>query len=401
MARRALQRKIRDSSDVRSVRLRHVALVVESAVAPRRMMLMGVARYIQEHQPWAVYLKPLGVEKSIPDWLQTWKGDGIIAAMSEVDFSAVARRGIPIVDIMGARRHEGVPLVHTDDHAVGRLGAEHLMERGYRNLAFCGYPSAFWSDARREGFERAVREAGARFSDYGMDQPGPGRGGPEAWELQQASLSQWLSNLPKPVGVMATHDLLGQQLLEACLRLRINVPEAVAVIGADNDEPICRICSPPLSSVIINDAQRGFDAAALLDRMMNGESAPPEPIYIQPAGVASRASTDIMAIDDDAIVRVLRFLREHACDRISVDDVTRIVPLSRSVLERRFRKLVGRSINNEIVRLRMGKAIELLTDTRLELKVIAARAGFGSQSYMNAVFQEKLGKTPGSYRRHI
>ncbi|HEX3358027.1 MAG TPA: helix-turn-helix domain-containing protein, partial [Tepidisphaeraceae bacterium] len=170
-------------------------------------------------------------------------------------------------------------------------------------------------------------------------------------------------------------------------------------VGADDDEPICRISSPPLSSVIINDHQRGYEAAALLDRMMNGAPPPKEPIYVEPAGVRTRASTDIMAIDDTAIVKALRILRENACSRISVDDVVRQVPLSRSVLERRFRKIVGRSVNDEIVRLRINRAIELLTETELALKVVAQRAGFGTQSYMNAVFQAKVGKTPGSFRR--
>jgi LacI family transcriptional regulator len=182
--------------------------------------------------------------------------------------------------------------------------------------------------------------------------------------------------------------------------LRIKVPEEVALIGADNDEPICRISYPPLSSVIINDHQRGYEAAALLARMMNGEPAPADPVYIEPSGVATRASSDIMAIDDAAVVTALRFLRERACERINVAAVVDEVPLSRSVLERRFRKIVGRSINSEIVRLRINKAIELLTDTALELKVIAQRAGFGTQSYMNAVFQQKVGKTPGSFRRN-
>jgi LacI family transcriptional regulator len=223
-------------------------------------------------------------------------------------------------------------------------------------------------------------------------------GGPEIWEQQQQRLAEWLRGLPKPIGVMTTNDLMGQQLLEACQRLGIHVPEEVAVLGADDDEPICRIAYPPLSSVIINDHQRGYEAAALLDRMMAGQLAPVEPIFIEPTGVVTRASTDIMAIDDAAVVEALRFVRERCCDRITVDDVVREVPMSRSVLERRFRKFVGRSINSEIVRLRIDRAIQLLTETELELKVIAQRAGFGSQSYMNAVFQMKVGKTPGSYR---
>ena len=141
------------------------------------------------------------------------------------------------------------------------------------------------------------------------------------------------------------------------------MPEQVAVIGADNDEPICQISFPPLSSVIINDDQRGYQAAAVLDRLMRGEPPPAEPIYIEPAGVVGRASTDILAIDDDAVVRALRFVRDHACDGIGVDDVVRQVPLSRSVLERKFRKAVRRSINNEIVRVRLNRAVQLLCET--------------------------------------
>jgi LacI family transcriptional regulator len=198
---------------------------------------------------------------------------------------------------------------------------------------------------------------------------------------------------------MATNDLMGQQLLEACQRRQIEVPEEVAVVGADNDEPICRIASPPLSSVIINDHQRGYEAAALLDRMMNGEPPPREPIYVEPAGVRTRASTDFLAIDDPAVTAALRILRENIASPISVDDVVDQVPLSRSVLERRFRRMLGRTMNDEIVRLRINRAIELLTETELELKMVAKRAGFGSQSYMNAVFKSRLGKTPGSFRR--
>jgi len=339
------------------------------------------------------------VEKSLPKWLAEWKGDGIIAAVKDPTSDIVVQRGIPVVDVVGALRHEHVPLVHTNDHSVGRLGAEHLLERGFKHFAFCEYVDEFWSAARREGFEKTLKQHGFACEVDRMPVPGPGTGGPEVWEQQQRRLATWLRALTKPIGIMTTNDLMGQQLLEACQRLRIRVPEEVAVVGADDDEPICRIASPPLSSVIINDHQRGYEAAALLDRMMSGAPPPAEPIYVEPAGVATRASTDIMAIDDAAVVEALRYLRDHCCERINVDNVVREVPLSRSVLERRFRKIVGRSINSEIVRLRINRAIELLTETELELKVIAQRAGFGTQSYMNAVFQAKIGKTPGSFRR--
>ena len=197
---------------------------------------------------------------------------------------------------------------------------------------------------------------------------------------------------------MTSTDLLGQQLLEACQRAGVLVPEQVAVVGADNDELICNLCFPPLSSVIINDEQRGYQAAAVLDELMAGRAAPARRVDIEPVGVVSRASTDILAIDDPSLAASLRFIRDHACDSIGVDDVVAAVPMSRSALERRFRHVVGRSINDEIVRVRLNRAIELLSATQLELKMIAHKAGFGSPSYMGAVFRDKLGRTPGSYR---
>src|SRR3954470_19552194 len=162
-------------------RLRHVALIVESAVAPRRMMLSGVARYVQEHEPWAIYLKPFGVEQSLPMWLEKWHGDGIIAAVRDAAGVEMTKRGIPIVDVVGALKHEDVPLVHTNDHAVGRLGAEHLMERGFVNLAYCEYDGQFWSIDRRKGFEATAAETGLVSGVYRMPLPGPGTGGPESW----------------------------------------------------------------------------------------------------------------------------------------------------------------------------------------------------------------------------
>jgi LacI family transcriptional regulator len=381
---------------------KHVALIVEAAVAPRRLLLTGVARYIQEHEPWCVYLKPAGVEQDLPDWLQTWDGDGIIVSASDPGNNITPRAGIAIVDLFGSMRLRNVPMVHVDDQAVGRLGAEHLLARGFQHFGFWRYidKDAGWSTRRYEGF-RAALPAGAICEVYETHFPKPGSGGPRTWEQQQRDLAKWLSSINKPTGIMTSTDLMGQQLLEACQRAQLNVPEEIAVIGVDNDEPICRIATPPLSSVILNDHQRGYEAAALLARLMAGAPVPAEPIWIQPAGIAPRASTDFMAIDDASIVKALRFLRDNACFNIGVDDVAKEASLSRSVLERRFRKIVGRTVGEEIVRLRLNHAVELLNSTSMELKAIAVHSGFGSQAYMNSVFRKKLGRTPGTYRDHL
>src|SRR5437763_3946557 len=161
------------------------------------MSLTGVARYIQEHEPWAIYLKPVGVDKSLANWLQNWDGDGIIAAVHDPASYVVTRRGLPVVDVVGVLRYERVPLVHTNDHSVGRLGAEHLLERGFRNLAFGEYAGQFWSADRRKGFLATVEAKGLKVAVYEMPLPGPGTGGPESFEQQQRRLAEWLSALPK------------------------------------------------------------------------------------------------------------------------------------------------------------------------------------------------------------
>ncbi len=376
-----------------------MALITEAAVAPRRRMLAGVTKYIREHEPWAVYLKPAGADKSLREWLETWQGDGVIAAAFHAEVEGLYDLSIPTVDIVGSLGHDVAPLVHANDVSIGRAGAEHLLERGFRRFGFIEIdePEATWSHERRQGFVEAVAQRGYDCEVYGMPRP-VGQGGPQLWEQQQQALAAWIQALPKPVGVMTSTDLMGQQFLEACLRAGVIVPEQVAVIGADNDELICGIASPPLSSVIINDEQRGYAAAALLDRLMNGEPPPEKPVFIEPSGTAERGSTDILAIDDQAVVRALRYIRDHACAKIGVDEVVAQVPLSRSVLERRIKKVLGRTINEEIVRLRLNTAVELICETELDLKNIAYKAGFRSQSYMNAVFRRKLGRTPGSYR---
>jgi LacI family transcriptional regulator len=360
-------------------------------------MLAGIARYVREHDPWAIYLKPYGVEKSLDSWLRAWRGDGIIAAVAELEADVVKDFGIPLVDVVGLYHGDNVPLVHANDDTVGKLGAEHLLERGFRNFAFVEYPFA-WSTGRRAGFETLIRSHGFETTTYRLAYPQAGLGGPEFWEQQQQGLVAWIRSLAKPVGVMTSTDLMGQQFLEACQRAAVVVPEQVAVIGADNDELICNLCFPPLSSVVINDAQRGYQAAVVLDQLMQGNCPPRAPLYIEPGGVVTRASSDILALDDELMAAATRYIRDHACDGIGVEDVVRAVPLSRSVLERRFRKVIGRTINDEIVRIRVNRAIELLSATELELKVIAQKAGFGSRSYMGAVFREQLGRTPGSYR---
>ncbi|MCA9017560.1 MAG: substrate-binding domain-containing protein [Planctomycetaceae bacterium] len=198
---------------------------------------------------------------------------------------------------------------------------------------------------------------------------------------------------------MACYDIKAQQLLDVCRTINVSVPEEVAIIGVDNDEILCNLSEPPLSSVIPNTRLTGYEAAALLDRMIAGQTVSSEAHLIKPLGIETRQSTDIQAIDDKFISDAVRFIRQHACDGINVRDVLMSVPLSRRILENRFQKFIGRSPHEEIMRIRLDRVKQLLEETDLSLIEIAERTGFRHPEYLNVAFKKQTGTTPGSFRR--
>jgi LacI family transcriptional regulator len=217
--------------------------------------------------------------------------------------------------------------------------------------------------------------------------------------VEVEEVARWIHSLPKPLGLMACNDFRGIQALDACRRAGIAVPEEMAVIGVDNEELVCKLAYPPLSSVVPNARRIGYEAAALLDRLMRGEPEPTIPLAIPPLEVITRLSTDVNAIADPDVAAAMRFIREHACEGIGVDEVLAQVPVSRSVLQRRFRSLLGRSIHAVIAAVRLQRAKQLLVETDLSLAVIAKRTGFSHVEYLCAAFRQAVGLPPGAYRR--
>jgi LacI family transcriptional regulator len=212
-------------------------------------------------------------------------------------------------------------------------------------------------------------------------------------------LCDWIKNLPKPVGIMACFDILGRQVLEACRQIEAAVPDDVAVVGVDNDELLCELADPPLSSVAPDAHRTGYVAAELLDQLMSGKSVPPHGHFIEPLAVVVRASSDVLAIEDPDVSHAMRFIRERACDGINVQDVLQSVPLSRRVLEGRFRKLVGRTPHEEIDRVRLDRVKELLRESELPLTEIAVRTGYEHVEYLSVVFKKRTGQPPSEYRK--
>ena len=363
----------------------------------KKDILLGIAKYVREFGPWRLFLQPTESGESLPQWLRNWRGDGIIGRITDRATAKLVRgTGLPFVDVRGTVRDKRIPLVRIDDDAVGQVAADHLLQRGFTHFAYYGPPKENWAAPRRDSFRRAVTESGGTCAVH--EKPW-NVAGPTGWEAAEAELSEWLRALPKPVGILAASDRFGQRLLGAARRVAIKVPEELAIVGVDDDRATCEVCDPPLSSVVIDSVQQGYKAAALLHGLMNGEPAPAEPVLIKPSGVHERQSTDILAIDDPLIADAVRFIRDHACDGIGVGDVLREIPLSRSVLQRRFRRVFGQTANDMIVQMRLRRAQDLLIGTDLPISRIAEIAGFRYQRYLGAVFRKKLGVTPFKYRQ--
>ncbi|WP_435016398.1 substrate-binding domain-containing protein [Tundrisphaera sp. TA3] len=372
----------------------HIALIVETSLASGRDIVRGIARYVREHGPWSIYFEPRSLEDLVPSWLDGWDGDGIIARLQNAQIAdAVVATGLPAVDVLGVVRRPQLPLAHVDNGAIARLAARHFLERGFRHFGFCGINGLNWSDQRRDAFVRAVGEAGGECLIHALPT------GQVTWESEQDHLADWVRTLPRPCAVMACNDPWGQKVLEACRRSGVKVPHEVAVIGVDNDEPICFISDPPLSSVVPNHERVGYEAAALLDRARAGNIADDTAVYIPPEAVVTRQSSDVLALTDPEVAEAIYFIRENACRGVGVDEVCQHVSLSRSTLQRRFRRLLDSTILDELINARVGRAREMLAQTDLPIALIAERCGFGHQEYLGKVFRERIGQTPAGLRK--
>lgn len=376
-----------------------VALLVETSNTYARGLLEGVITYVREHESWSIYLPEQSRGEHPPAWLGRWTGDGIIARIENRAIArAVARTNVPVIDVSAARTLPDIPWVETDDRAIVELAVEHLLERGFRRLAFCGDPRFNWSNWRCEHFQRLAAEAGCATWVYQSATLGKRA---VSWAREHDRLVAWVKSLPRPLGIMACYDIKAQQLLDACRDLTVAVPEEIAVIGVDNDHLVCELCMPPLSSVIPDAHRTGYIAAELLDQRMRGKTVATMTHLVKPLGICTRRSTDVLAIEDPDVAAALRFIREYACQGIQVADILRDIALSRRVLESRFVKLLGRTPHDEILLVKLDRVKRLLRETDLPIKAIAHRSGFASEDYLSVAFKRSEGLAPSEFRlRH-
>ena len=372
---------------------------MERIVGFNHDVLIGIRDFAIPQRSWICHFAYPATEHI--QTLARWQPDGLLCFLFNTQLTeGLLSLGIPVVDVANWIKTP-VPRVCVDDVAVGAMAGTHFLDLGLERFAFVGRTAFTFADERYKGFCSSLAEAGYAPNRFEI---GPGQA---RWEQPWSTgsvdrdLRAWLEALPKPVAIFCDNDERALLVSEACYVAGIDVPNQVAILGVDNDPYLGPLGYPALSSIAIPARKVGFEAAALLNRLMMGGRAPSEPIRVPPIGVISRRSTDLLAIDDPYLASAVRFIRENAALPIDVSDVVGQVPISRRTLEKLFRDRLGRSPLEEIRRMRILKAQQLLASTDLTVDTIAEQSGFGSGSWLSANFRDTCGITPGAYRRQF
>ncbi len=386
----------------------------------RRVLLMlgvyhpqhhyGIARYARE-AGWIVDQGRVDGPDEAPVW---WRGDGMITLITRPKHYAafLLMPKVPMVDLsrgwvtnampprLRATGH-GRPRVLQDNERIGRLAAEHFLERGFRHIALFNFGNWWMETERMPAFAKATRLAGAQFHEIPYYQHFSRQ--PATAARLETSAHRWLveliRNLPKPAGIFAATDDLALDLLRACGDAGVSVPEEVAVLGCDNGELICNFAPVPLSSVDPDLELQGYEAARLLDLLMDGKQAPTEPVLVPPKGVVTRQSTNILAVPHVPTARALRFICEHYREPIQTPVIAAAAGMSRRALERAFLKHFNRTVAEEINCLRIKHAKALLLEADIKIYEVARQSGFANGMYFSKVFQQSTGELPSHYRR--
>ena len=374
-----------------------VKLLIETSRAYGQGLLRGIAKYSRLNGHW-IFSREAEFYRKKKVVFEEGLVDGLIAHVSSKrEAENLSSMKIPMIIQCVHEKITKLPTIESDDIAIGQMAAQHLLDRGFRNFAFCGFGNIYWSQGRQDSFRNSLKEQGHDIYVFKPVKQTKKTTAPQ--ELMM--IADWLNSLPKPLAIMACNDDRGQDIVAACRLTDLRVPEDVIVIGVDNDELICDLSDMPLSSIELASEKGGYEVAELLDQLMAGKKVQYEKIIVRPSRVVTRRSTDFLAIEDLEVVESMRFIKSHASKTISVNDVVNAVPLSRRMLEMRFRKVLRKSINDFIKAEHIKLAVQLLNESNMSMSTIAKRSGFSNSTYMGVVFKKTMGMTPLQFRKQI
>ncbi|MCL2744318.1 MAG: XylR family transcriptional regulator [Planctomycetaceae bacterium] len=373
--------------------------MIESTRGYSRELIRGVAQFNREQSRWRIEYTPGSIRDLPSQWLKEWNGDGILARIeTKPMLNALLRKKVPVIDLRRSFSHPDIPSIGPDDRCVIQMLFEHFRRAGFTRFAFVStvrnYHAAM--DLRRDTCRELVHANKLTFSDIEIEPPDSG--GDKVRMMKK--LSGWLKRLAYRTAVIACTDDFALQVLNGCRLIERNVPNDIAVAGIGNDDCLCELALPTLTSVDLAPKKIGYNAAELLQKMMDENYVPPKTILFQPSMIVSRMSTDTIATEDVVVSEALRFIHVNVCGGVQVKDVLRHVHLSRVALENRFKKAIGHTIFQEILDVRLRKVRELLTTTDLPFKTVAFQTGFDYPEYLMRLFREKYGQTMKVFRKN-
>jgi LacI family transcriptional regulator len=365
-----------------------------------RALLRGVIRYVHNKPDWTLYRMPkyykmVHGENEVLKWAKRWNVDAIIAQIDELDLDELKNLNIPIVIQNNKKRIPGVVNLTGDYMALGAMAAEYFMGMGYENFAYYGTGRTVWSRERYEGYIRRLESAGHSVYTFWEENDNM-----EEWVHNIEAIGSWLKSLPKNTAIFACNDYHALRISETCRFIGIAVPDEIAILGVDNDELLCNISTPPLSSMVIDAEKGGYVVGKVIDEMLADPEKEPFNIILPPQQIITRESTKKYVVHDKYVAAAIDYIEKNYFTKITVSDILEMVPISRRVFERRFKAAVGYSIYSFICNYRVEKMAELLLTTERSIEDVAISCGFENGRNISRVFSNIKGMTPSEFRGH-
>ena len=380
-----------------------IGILIERQRTYGRRLCEGIIRFARERTNWTLRIVDF---MNLPQIAHNKDIDGFIArVMDDRAEEQLRATGKPVVDVFFERPRMGFAAADQNALLVGQMAAQHFIEHRFTNFAFCGYNGRSYSDRRRDAFIQCLEQNHFGCAIY-RTPPSALKDFNNSVVLQERfgfasdhrALATWISKLPKPVGVFCSHDMRAYHLAEACRSLRLQIPDEVAILGADDDELVCNFSDPPLSSIDQNAYGIGYAAAETLQSMLQNPGIVPPPVLIAPVHLIERESTRIYPVNPPWLSDALIFIRRNISGNLTASDVYAAVGKSHTLVDSAFRKTFGTSVQKTIIRTRLEEAKRLIRDTSLTLTEIAAKTGFSTVQYFCSSFSKACGSSPSAYR---
>lgn len=393
---RSKRRVAKVANPNRESKLLRIAMLVDTSTTWGRSIILGVKTYGLKHGRWEIFVEARGLDEQlrVP---AGWRGNGVIARISG---SAMARQlkalQFPVVNVSGIEVPEAdFPQVVTDLQASGELAARHFLERGFRHFGYFSLTGLSYVAEHQKSFAAAVIRGGGNLNAFEVK---PGVGAEPDWRLDLAELGRWLKSLPKPVAVLCWNASSAREIDLACHEAGLLIPEEVSILSQADDEVLCETAIVPISGISVAGERIGHQAAELLDGLIHGRPAPARRTQIAPLGIVTRQSTNTLAIQDPTLVKAMSFLRQNANRPIRVGELARHAGVSRRLLEHRFMEVLHRSPAEEVRRVHLERARQLLVQTDFPMPQVAELSGLGSQAYFSYLFRRSHDLSPMAYR---